>query len=432
MSTTNTSARIYRLILAALVAGCLIYHLAILWESRSKIAAGYGDFIIFYTGAQIVNDGKSKELFKIETQNAYQAKFDVPQLEWPLPFNHAPYELFLFLPLALLSYPLAHAIWSTMNFIFLIIMLRWVLPYVHSQHNVFIGALLLGWFPTMETLRMGQDSIMSTMLLLAVFVALKRKRDGWAGFWLALGLYKPQLVLPMAGAFVVARRWYSLAAFSVTGAILGTASLGMVGWQGIFDFLSILRSMSQYSYIINPGNMPNIRGLIFDLFLARNFEYLVFAVTVVISIVLYALCMYLWRGKFDALNSAFDLKFSVTVVTTLLISYHLYPHDLFPLALSLILVFRYVKYGEAVHGDLSRVFFFLLIIFFLPVIPRYSIDFSALGWGALPIFLLYIALVREIIRREYMNLGEAGRRLAFSGSRKRRPRKSVRGAKMCR
>jgi len=67
------------LTLAALVAGCLIFHLAILWESRKQIAAGYGDFIIFYTGAQIVNDGKSKELFKIETQNAYQAKFDVPQ-----------------------------------------------------------------------------------------------------------------------------------------------------------------------------------------------------------------------------------------------------------------------------------------------------------------------------------------------------------------
>ena len=83
----------YRLILAALVAGSLIFHLAILWESRWKIAAGYGDFIIFYTGAQIINDGKSKELFKIETQNSYQSKFDVPQLEWPLPFNHVTGDL---------------------------------------------------------------------------------------------------------------------------------------------------------------------------------------------------------------------------------------------------------------------------------------------------------------------------------------------------
>ena len=100
-------ARFYKLVFAALVAGCLIFHLAILWESRHKIAAGYGDFIIFYTGAQIVADGRSRDLFNVETQNAYQAKFDVPQLEWPLPFNHAPYELFLFLPLVHLSFPAA-------------------------------------------------------------------------------------------------------------------------------------------------------------------------------------------------------------------------------------------------------------------------------------------------------------------------------------
>src|SRR5688572_3737017 len=312
----NRIVRFYRLTLAALVAACLIFHLAILWESRKEIATGYGDFIIFYTGAQIINDGKSKELFKIETQNAYQAKFNVPQLEWPLPFNHAPYELFLFLPLAHLSYPLAHAIWSGVNLIFLVIMLRWLLAYVHSPHSFFIAASVLAWFPAMETLRLGQDSILSTALLLAVFVALKRKRDGLAGFLLALGLYKPQLVLPMAGAFVVARRWYTLSVFGVTGVILAAVSLGLVGWNGIFDFLSILRSMHHYSYIIYPANMPNIRGLLHDLFFTGNLEFLVFGVTVAISVVLYVVCIYIWRGEFDALDPAFDLKFSLTVVTT--------------------------------------------------------------------------------------------------------------------
>ena len=132
MPENNPSRRLYKLLFTALLAASLIFHVAILWESRHKIAAGYGDFIIFYTGAQIVNDGKAKELFKVETQNAYQAKFDVPQLAWPLPFNHAPYELALFLPLAHLSYPVAHPIWSGVSVILLIMMLRWILPYVNS------------------------------------------------------------------------------------------------------------------------------------------------------------------------------------------------------------------------------------------------------------------------------------------------------------
>jgi hypothetical protein len=407
MPETNRITKSYRLILAALVAGSLLFHVAILWESRREIAAGYGDFIIFYTGAQIINDGRSKELFNIETQNAYQAKFDVPQLEWPLPFNHAPYELLLFLPLARLSYPIAHAIWSSMNLIFLLIILGWVLPYVQSRHNFFIGALLLSWFPTMETFRLGQDSIMSTLLLLAVFVSLKRKRDRWAGFFLALGLYKPQLVLPTAGAFLVARRWHSLVVFGITGLILVAVSLGMVGWQGVFDFLSILNLMKNYSYIIYPANMANIRGLLYDLLPTGNFEFLVFLATIVISVGLYALCAYLWRGKFDVLDPGFDLKFALTLVTTVLVSYHLYPHDLFPLTLSLILTFRYINSGEATHGVLSRAFFFLVLILFLPVVPRYLIEFSALGWAALPILFLYVLLVVEIFHRGKDQASEA-------------------------
>ena len=408
----STTGKIYKLILAALVAGSIIFHLAILWESRSRIAAGYGDFIIFYTGAQIINDGKSKELFKIETQNAYQARFDIPQLEWPLPFNHAPYELFLFLPLVHFSYPVAHAVWSGLNLALLVIMLRWLLPYINSPHSFFIAASFLGWFPTMEALRLGQDSIMSTALLLAVFVALKRQREGWAGFFLALGLYKPQLALPMAGAFLVEKRWNTLTAFGITGAMLVAVSFGMVGWDGVFDFVSILRSMHHYSYIVYPANMPNIRGFLYDLCGTGNLEPLAFSVTVMISVLLYAVCMYLWRSEYDVLDPTFDLKFSLTIVTTVLISYHLYSHDLFPVALALILLFRYFSTNGATHVILSRTFYVVLIIFFLPVIPRYLIDRSALGWGALPILLLYAVLAVEILRHERIKIvKEASTRL---------------------
>ena len=71
---------------------------------------------------------------------------------------------------------------------------------------------------------------MSTALSLALFVFLKRKQDGWASFVLALGLYKPQLVLLMPGARLVARRWDTLIVFCITGVVLVAISIGMVGW----------------------------------------------------------------------------------------------------------------------------------------------------------------------------------------------------------
>jgi hypothetical protein len=393
----NTIAKFYRLLLAALVAASLIFHLAILWASRHHISAGYGDFIIFYTGAQIINDGKSKELFKVETQNAYQAKFEVPQLEWPLPFNHAPYELFLFLPLAHFSYPVAHAIWSGMNLLLLACMLQWLLHYAHSPNRLFIAASVLAWFPTMEALRLGQDSIVSVALMLVVFAALKRQRDAWAGFFLALGLYKPQLVLPMAGVFLLARRWQSLIVFGVTGGVLAAVSLAMVGRQGIFDFVSILKSMGNYAFVVRPALMPNIRGLSNALLRGENFEAV--AATGIISLALYAFCLYLWRGKFDVVCSGFDLKFSLTLITTVLISYHLYAHDLFLLSLSMILLFRYISFVVPHPPELSNVFYGLLLIYLLPVMPRYLIESRLLWWWSVPVLLLYLIVSVEILKR---------------------------------
>jgi hypothetical protein len=398
--STKTGAKLYKLTLAAFVAFSLVFHLAILWASRHRIAEGYGDFIIFYTGAQIVNDGKSKELFKIETQNAYQAKFAVPQLEWPLPFNHAPYELILFLPLAHFSYSVAHAIWSGMNLLLLAFMLQWLVRYVQSPHSLFFVAAVLAWFPTMETFRLGQDSILSTALLLAVFVSLKRKRDGLAGLSLALGLYKPQLVLPLAGCLLMARRWYGLLVFTITGIALFVISIWMVGWEGMFDFLSILRSMGNYSYVIYPANMPNIRGLLYDLLYNGETESLLFTLTVVISGTAYLLCFCLWRGGFDALDPIFDLKFSLTLLTTVLISYHLYSHDLLPVAVTLILLFRYLNIERTSRKSLSLMFYIVLLILFLPVIPRFLIGSSAFGWAAVPLFLIFTFLAAEILYRE--------------------------------
>lgn len=387
--------RLFRLVLVAFVTASLLFDVIILWESRRDIAAGYGDFIIFYTGAQIIKDRKTKDLFKVEVQNAYQAKFNVPQFKWPLPFNHAPYELFLFLPLAHLSYPLAHAIWSGVNLVLLAIMLQWLLSYVQLTHSFFIKMSVLAWFPTMETFRSGQDSILSAALLLGVFAALKQKRDGWAGFLLALGLYKPQLVLPMAGVCLAARQWRIVAVFSITGATLALVSLSMVGQQGAFDLISILRSMEQYSFIVRPALMPNVRGMTYILLHSYKVPWGIVA-AIVTSLVLYAICLYLWRDKFDVLDPVFDLKFSLVVTTTVLISYHLYAHDLILLAVPVILLCRYVKSNQITHHFVLNAFIVLLLIITVPLFPRYLVQIGAFGWWALPIFLLYTILTVEI------------------------------------
>jgi hypothetical protein len=88
--------------------------------------------------------------------------------------------------------------------------------------------MLFAFFPTITALKMGQDSIITTFLLVETFVSLRRKRYVTAGGLLALGLYKPQFVLPLVGIFLLHRRWSSIFGFLSTGLLLGAISLAMV------------------------------------------------------------------------------------------------------------------------------------------------------------------------------------------------------------
>ena len=210
----------------------------------------------------------------------------------------------------------------------------------------------------------------------------------------------------MAGVFLIARRWRSLLVFSITAATLILISFWMVRWQGPFDLISILRSMQKYSFVVRPALMPNIRGVTNALLRTEEFEAV--AATIILSLALYALCLYFWRGQFDVACSAFDLKFSLTVVTTVLISYHLYAHDLFPLALSLVLLFRYISSTTAHFRALSKLFYGLVLVFLVPVMPRYLIE-SGIFWScAVPITLLYLILSAEILKWRWLEVASSG------------------------
>jgi len=69
-----------------------------------------------------------------------------------------------------------------------------------------LGVLLVAFYPTTVALLHGQDSVLSAFLMAAAFAGLKRKREAAAGIVLALGLYKPQLVLPLAALLFLKRR----------------------------------------------------------------------------------------------------------------------------------------------------------------------------------------------------------------------------------
>jgi hypothetical protein len=255
------SLKTFRISLAAVLTLSLVLHIVILWREKNDIAAAHGDFILFYTGSQILLDGKAESLYDLKVQKEYQERFDIRIRPDPLPYNHPAYELLLFLPLARLSYTSAFMAWGIVN-IFLVASIVCLLSATVNRGNKTLAALLCAaFFPVTATLWHGQDSILSTFLAAAVLVNLRCGRDTLAGTVLALGLYKPQLVLPIALILAIHRRWKVILPFMVAGGILVCISIAMTGWPGAIQYVRLLSWINQTHYTIDPAHMPNLRGM---------------------------------------------------------------------------------------------------------------------------------------------------------------------------
>jgi hypothetical protein len=375
----------------------LALQLAVAWSQRKDLAAGYFDFVLYYSGAKIINDGKGPELFKLDLQREYQKEFGVAKLNLDVPFNHAPYELLIFLPLAHLSYPVAHFIWSLLNVFLVLRVLQRLIPFVDPKHMFVYGLMLFAFFPAMMALKMGQDSVLSTFLFTETFVSLKRQRDATAGAILALGLYKPQLVLPLVGILLFNRRWKFVSAFALAGAVLLALSLALVGWRGALDLAALWLSMSDRGHIIWPELMINLRGLFYIILDPAGLATATNFLTLVASAALYLGSMALWREPATD-GMLFDLRLSLGVVVTVLVSFHLYSYDASILLIPLILLLHYVMSDSIRSTAARRIIPFVMIALYIPLLPNVLLSRFALAWGTVPILLLYVALALEIRR----------------------------------
>ena len=394
----NTEAlQSYKLLLGAMAIVSLLLGLQITWMTKSFMAQGHYDFLIFYTGAEIVNAGKGHELYDLNVQQTHQEKFKLPRKAWSvLPFNHAPYELLPFLPLAKLSFQTAHLVWSIISVIFFILACITLLALTERTHRMLLGALMLSFYPTWITIKMGQDSAMSLLILVGVFASLKYRRDVAAGGILALGLYKPQLVLPLAGILLMRRNWPTVIGFAATAACLAAISLAMVSWEGILRLFSIVSEMDRPTTIVYPAHMANLRGLFFPLLSLFRSPELTNIFTAITSLIVYGYSVLVWKDKASRDGPLFDLHFSLAIMATLLISFHLYPHDVIVLLIPIVLTFNYVLAYQPRLTMTYNVFLFVLTLLYLPFVPILLEHTGIFGSLVAPILILYGVLIFEI------------------------------------
>jgi Glycosyltransferase family 87 len=407
LPTVPARHRAFKLIFVPLLIFSLAGQLAVVWTQLEDIRNGHFDFVLYYSGAKIVNDGNGSQLYDLRVQREYQRKFGARDKERDLPFNHLPYELLALLIPAKFSFPVAHALWAAINIFLLAVILVRIFPFLKAQHRPLFAMMLFAYFPTITALKMGQDSVITTFLLVETFVSLKRARYAVAGGLLALGLYKPQFVLPMAGIFLLHRRWSAILGFLSTGLLLGAISLAMVGWDGLMGLFSLWLPMIQRGNVVWPELMTNLRGLVYMILELGGLSGATNILTFGLSVLLYIVTLRLWPRSADERSELFDLRFALAVVMTALVSFHCYSYDGALLAISLIIMLNHVLNRPSPYPAWHVIFLVILIVLFVPLVPNVLLGTAMLAWWALPMPVLFCVMAMEIRRHSAGETGKA-------------------------
>ena len=385
--------------LAIFLFGMVLLHLVLFWRVRDVIAKGYPDFTTFYMAGTMVRVGLRHELYDLASEWRVQQEFApwVSIRQAALPYMHAPFEALLFVPLTVLPYGVAFAVWDGFNLLILLALPYLLRPHLGVLQNVsplVVFGVELAFFPVIFVLLQGQDVILLSLFYSLAFIALKEDAQGRAGFWLALGLFRFHLIVPFVLVLFFGRRYRLITSFIATALALAGVSAWLVGWRNLLHYPGYIWWLEQHKskVILTPSQTTNIRGLLDTLLPKRLPATLVLTAVILLSAVVLFLAIRTW-GKAGRSKTGFDIAFSVTLVAAVLVGYHSFIYDLaallIPIAVSLGLLVqdghlsRYVRLSFVI--SLLAIFCtpLYLLLWFRTGHPNVMAVFLLLWFGAL-------------------------------------------------
>ncbi|HXH48500.1 MAG TPA: glycosyltransferase family 87 protein [Terriglobia bacterium] len=388
----------------------LLFHLMLFWLAKDDALKGSADFSIFYTAAKMIQHGQGAQLYDIAAQGRMESALypKVTTRGGTLIYDHPPFEALLYLPLAYVSYATAYIIWLVISILLLLLAVRLLSPCMTEIKAAWAPLpilLFLSSFPVFVGLLQAQDSILLLLIFTLVFISLKKGREFRGGIFLAIALFKFQYAVPFLVPFILWRRWKFFGGFVVSSVVLFLVSLPVAGFRGTLSYatflLNLLKGVSshgvQYSLGFLPNTVPNIRGAVEMMapsVLPQSFQKPIIVLLSGLAVLWVARQWPLGRTLSD---KAFDLGFSLALVTSVLVSYHVLLHDLSLLLLPFVLVLNRILKNE-IFCNLRRFPMYGIIgLFYLTPFYLLLIRHSLMYLFFWPILLLFVMLSWEIV-----------------------------------
>jgi hypothetical protein len=289
----------------------------------------------------MVRTGHRRELYDYGAEQRFQGNL-VSRESIALPFNHLAYESLIFVPYSFLSYRSAYFLFLATNVLLLGFAIRWMLPRTSNLLRMFLwlpAAMFFTFLPVAAAFMQGQDSIILLVLFSGALALLSSGRMLSAGVLVGMGLFKFQIVVPLALLFLLWRRWRFVGGFALSAAAVLAVSVFLVGPVQMNVYAHSLLSMSvretaidQVKFNINPIMMPNLRGLI-----STSFGRFVPLVWTQILTGLASLAVLLWIAM-RGIRRDSTQQLMLAVSAGAVLSYHLIIHDLSILLIPLVVI----------------------------------------------------------------------------------------------
>lgn len=374
-------------------------HLFFLWNVRTRIARGDPDFTAFYAAATLVRSGHAVDIYNPSEQFSAQTRFtdDSDLRRGPLRYIHPPFEALLFVPFTFFPYRAAFILWDLANVGMLVAIAVSLRATLLPGSGIHIWDLLLGllaFFPIFANFFQGQDAILLLLVVALAFRAMKLRADFSAGCWMALGLFRFQLVIPLVLVLALwGRRRIALGFISVT-AVLVLVSAVMVGWENLMRYPGYL-----WLWASVPGSgrtprslLPSLLGLITGWPQLDHIHWLVAIVLLVSAWLVIVVAGMKNRAQEPRF---FDFCFACAILASVLVGYNTSTYDLALLVLPLAVMLR-----EGLTG-------LVRVRLLLPIVPLLISPFWFLigmywkNFNVIAIFLLWwlFALRHELLRR---------------------------------
>lgn len=341
------------------------------------------DFVIFYAQPLMLRENP-RALYDLDQQLAFQRRF-VPT-DRVLIFPYPPIMAVLLLPLTLLSFSGAFLTMTAVNAVLIWATLRRLindLNFTWDQTQWLLLATLCN-FGVQATLSNSHGSIIILYILTRHVLAQKNRKEIESGIWAGMLCLKLQYVPLPHFILLLNRAWAGLFAGVLVVTVLVGGAFLFLGEQTLIQYLQIIRrySGSENDWTNPLRGMHNLRALT-GVWLPDSWSGIVW-----ISTMAAALFAVIWVNlRARRLINGFEKSWISNSIALLLLSPHLFTHDLSLLIIPIALLFQ-------IHGPRVPVWLGVGVVA-VSLLPALNYLLPTIMAGALVIlFLLSLRLTK--------------------------------------